>query len=89
MSYASNKAWRQRNPKARYAQKARYYAKHSVGSLNSGLDWTKAEKAMIVATDRPRDIILAFQLNRSVKAVQIMRVKLRTAGVKVPPRSSI
>ncbi len=77
MSYAANKKWRLRYPDRRNSQKKRYYKKTAVGAKNSRIKWTTKEIDSIIASNKPRDTVLAKKLGRSVEAIQVKRSKIK------------
>jgi len=82
--YEQNKRWRKKNPAKRLAGKTRYYAQ-TQGAPNTGKHWTMTEVERITATDRPTDRELYTELGRSVKAIQIKRV--RSKGRRIGPET--
>lgn len=76
MPYKYNKRRRKRNPEKRKAERAKNYLKGRQHDFRSGLPWSQAHSARIIAPDRPTDRELASEIGRSVEAIQAQRHKL-------------
>jgi hypothetical protein len=76
VSYKHNKAWRQRHPDRRNAQRARYYSKTaaSAGAVRRRR-WDHVQDRAIL-TSGLTDTALAAEMGRSVAAIQIRRCRL-------------
>ena len=74
--YTYNKAWRKRNPAIWRTGKQRYYKQFEAGAHNSHQRYTIREDDMIINKKYP-DRVIAVKIGRSVKAIQIRRVKLK------------
>ena len=75
-SYANNKAWRKRNPKCRQEGKQRYYKQFEDGAFNKKKRWLKFEMDMIIDKEYS-DRIIAGKIGRSVKAIQMKRLRVK------------
>jgi hypothetical protein len=80
-SYKSNKRWRKRHNFTWQKQKARYYKQFEADAHNSYQRYTNREDNMILNKVYP-DRIIAGKIKRSVKAIQIRRLRLRKEGGK-------
>lgn len=67
----------QRRPGQHYAEKQAYYRRNNQNPANSREEWTLLDIAIITASDRPSDIVLAPRLGRSIQAIQVMRSKTK------------
>ena len=74
--YAHNKAWRKRNPAIWQAGKQRYYKQFEASAHNGHQRYTIWEDDMILNKVYP-DRVIAKKILRSVKAIQIRRLKLK------------
>lgn len=75
MSYKNNKACRKRNNSTWQKGKKRYYKQFEKNAHNSHQRYTIKEDDMI--TDKKySDRVIAKKIGRSVKAIQIRRVRL-------------
>ena len=72
------KVWRKRHPLKRNEWRKRNYDKGAGNCRNRGARWSKAEDLRITAEDRPVDRVLALELGRSVIAIQVRRVAIRS-----------
>ena len=81
MSDESEQKRRKRSPEAQAADHRTYYGKSSNYDFRSRQPWSQEHEAIILADDRPSDIVLAKKLGRSLKAVQNRRYSLRQADV--------
>ena len=72
-----NRRWRWKHPAARRLQRNRYYEKGAQYQHNAKIHWSDAEERRIVAPRRPCDRILAQQLGRTVRAIQVRRVRVK------------
>lgn len=77
MGYSANKKWRKDHPEERNAERRRYYEKGSKFGRKGYDRYTEEEDAAIIAPDRPKDLDLARILNRSMRSIQIRRMRLR------------
>jgi hypothetical protein len=87
-NYEVKKLWRKKNPKARNAERKKYYARFRDSGTNAGSEWTERELEMIMAPDRPFDRDLAALIGRSVQAIQIMRSRCRKLDADQVQRSA-
>lgn len=71
--YSANRRWRLAHPEARNAAKARNY--NQTGP-SSGEPWTQEEDRRVLAHTIP-DRQLAAEINRSVRAIQIRRSRIK------------
>ena len=74
MGYASNKKWRQANPKLRQAQNKRNYGARRFGNKRP---WSAPEEAMLLKYEALPDVELAAIMKRSVQAIQIKRSRIK------------
>lgn len=74
--YAHNKAWRKRNPAIWQACKQRYYKQFEAGAHNSHQRYTIWEDNLII-NKKYLDRVIAKKILRSVKAIQIRRLRLK------------
>ena len=75
-NYIANKKWRKRNAATWQAGKSRYYKQFEAGAHNSYQKYTTREDDM-VASKKYSDRVIARKISRSVKAIQIRRVRLK------------
>ena len=82
--YETNKKWRKKNPSAWQKSKARYYKKSESIAHNSRQRWTIHSIKLIMHKKGKTDSEIAVLIGRSVRAIQVMRVrvtlKLRKQG---------
>lgn len=76
VSGVENRRWRQANPKKWSAYQRRYYERGN-HTHNGGDSWTTHEMDRIVDPDKPSDRELSKELGRSMRAIQIMRCRIR------------
>lgn len=75
MGYEDVKKWRRRNPEKMRKYMRDYYAKTSCAS-RSHVRWDEDEKEKVWKHDKP-DSELAREIDRSVKAIQLMRSRIK------------
>lgn len=75
-SYKSNKLWRKNHNDTWQAGKQRYYKQFEAGAYNRCQRYTTREDDMILNKKYP-DRVIAKKILRSVKALQIRRVRLK------------
>ena len=75
--YQYNKKWRNQNRTVFNKGKNRNYQKGAANQENSRTDWTTAENDRITDPNRPQDRVLAHELGRTVRAIQIQRCRLK------------
>lgn len=76
---AAIKEWRRKNRHKWNQAKARNYAKGALHQQNTQTEWTVSECEKITAPNRPFDRVLAIELGRTVRAIQVQRSKLNQA----------
>ena len=74
--YAHNKTWRKRNNATWQAGKQRYYKQFEAGAYNSRQRYTTQEDNLII-NKKYLDRVIAKKILRSVKAIQIRRLRLK------------
>jgi len=72
-----SKKWRKKNPKSRNRRRAKNYALGALHNMNSRKPWTPEDDQAITAADKPTDRELAKTMNRTVRAIQTRRGKLK------------
>jgi len=78
MSYEQTKKWRLDNTKKRNEMRTKYYKQFEKTAYRKGMRYTDKEiKQILDHTILDRE--LAFLLKRSVKAIQIVRSKIKNA----------
>lgn len=75
MGYENVKNWRKKHPEKLRKYNREYYAKTSYAA-RSYTRWDEEEKEMVRKHDKP-DSVLAREIDRSVKAIQNMRKRLK------------
>ena len=75
--YLANKKWRNKNRKVWNKGKALNYLKGAAHQQNARTDWTIVQCDRITDPNRPCDRVLAQELGRTVRAIQIQRSRLR------------
>lgn len=75
-NYKHNKAWRKRNPDIWQKGKQRYYQQFEAGAYNGKQRWPISDGNLVLQKNTS-DRDLARILGRTVKAIQMYRVKLR------------
>ncbi len=75
--YLYNKKWRNKNRSKWNESKAINYKKGAANQKNSKTEWTVSENERITGSDRPTDRVLATELERTVRAIQIQRCRLK------------
>ena len=75
-SYEKNKRWRKRNPETWQTSKSRYYKQFEADAFNAYQRYATREDNMIISKKYP-DRIIAKKIKRSVKAIQIRRLRLK------------
>ena len=76
-NYETNKKWRKKHPSAWKKSQARYYKKSESTAHNSCQRWTIHSIKLIMHKEGKTDSEIAILIGRSVKAIQIMRVRLK------------
>lgn len=80
--YLQNKTWRKKHPIIWRKNKQRYYKQFETGAYNKYQKYTIQEDNII--TDKNySDRIIAKKIKRSVKAIQIRRVRLKQKEKKL------
>lgn len=74
--YQNNKRWRKKNPTTYQTGKKRYYKQFEADAHNSHQRYTSKEDDMIMNKKYP-DRVIAEKIGRSVKGIQIRRVRLK------------
>lgn len=74
--YETNKKWRKKHPLTWQKSKDRYYKKSEKTAHNSRQRWTIHSINIIMHKKGRTDSEIAILIGRSVKAIQIMRVRL-------------
>lgn len=80
--YEHWKASRKRHPQTRNRQRQRYYDVNRAdprNTRNSRDEWTLVDMNAITAPDKPSDRELSAKLGRSMKAIQVKRVKIKAS----------
>jgi hypothetical protein len=77
--YEYNRVWRHRHPETRAAGRVSYYRRNSHDDRNARAWYTAREDAVIMRHELP-DREIAAQLGRTVKAIQMHRLRLRARG---------
>ena len=75
-SYKSNKAWRKKCPEQWQISKTRYYKQFEANAHNRYQRYMPGEDNIIINKKYP-DRIIAGKIKRTVKAIQIRRVRLK------------
>lgn len=75
MSYKNNKTWRKRNNTIWQRGKQRYYKQFEEGAYNNRQIYTIREINMII-NKKYSDRVIAAKIGRTVKAIQVQRVRL-------------
>ena len=78
MSYEQTKQWRLNNIKKRNEMRTKYYKQFEKTAYRKGIRYTDQEIKLILDHSM-LDRELAFLLKRSVKAIQIVRNKIKNA----------
>ena len=78
--YERNKRWRKNKPKVWRAIQKRYYKRSELTAFNKKQIWT-INDCILVMQHIYSDNQLATLIGRSVKAIQIQRVRLKNKGV--------
>lgn len=76
LRYQKQKQWRLAHTEYRNQERARYYKKHSLNRLKSRSLWSPMDLDRVLQHSIP-DVLLAQQIHRSVKAIQVRRAKLK------------
>lgn len=71
-----NKIWRKRNPAKWQASKTRYYKQFEAGAYNNRQRYTTQEDDIII-NKKYIDRVIAGKIKRTVKAIQIRRMRLK------------
>lgn len=75
MGYKETKNWRKRHPEKHRKLMRLYYAKTS-NAKRSHAKWDEVEKEKVWRHEKP-DSELAKEIDRSVKAIQLMRSRIK------------
>lgn len=74
--YERNKRWRKNKPEIWNASKHRYYRKSRLTAFNARQQWTLKDCILVIKHHYP-DCQTALAIGRSVKAIQVQRVRLK------------
>lgn len=75
MGYEATKKWRKKNPEKMRRYNKEYYAKTSYAEMHHQR-WTEEETAQVMQHEKT-DTELAADLKRSVKAIQLQRMRIK------------
>lgn len=78
MAYQYSKAWRKLHPEKWRRLRKENYARGRINCYRRRAPWSNEEDLRITAPDRPSDRELALELGRSVQAIQVRRVLVRS-----------
>ena len=76
MSYKSTKKWRKKHPHQWQATKRRYYNQFEAAANNKHQRWTVNDVALVIQK-KESDRTIAKLIGRSVKAIQIKRLRMK------------
>lgn len=82
--YEINKKWRKKHNSTWQKGKARYYKKSEATAHNKQQRWTIHDITLITNKGGKTDSEIAILIGRSVRAIQVMRVRLKIKIIKVP-----
>ena len=74
--YEYNKTWRKKHPDEWQQDKKRYYDQFKKNAVNDHEKFTDDEINLIMAHSMP-DRVLAAKIGRTVRAIQVMRSKVK------------
>lgn len=74
--YERNKRWRKNKPEVWRAVKQRYYKRSELTATNARQSWTIGDCTLVMLHNRT-DSQLAILIGRSVRAIQMQRIRLK------------
>ena len=87
--YEVTKKWRKKHPSAWRESKSRYYKKSEVKAHNGWQRWTIHDINLITNKNGKTDTEIATSIGRSVKAIQVMRVRLKSSPHLQPSQQTV